>query len=280
LSPDATGMAFRLQAYEGDVTVAWEPDPVDAADVDQAFAIEKRRPGPEPEDRQEAADWLLDALRLGPVEVKQLQGDARGDGISWATLRRAKQGLGVEAYRSGGLAEAGTWKWRMPAATGDPEPKALKGAQDALHTNNLSALGEPERLSENIGKNGHFQEPKTDEKGINTKALKLSVSGDNLSTSTPQAPPEPASAAPIAHALDPEKPKAPSLPVLPSAPDPPMTPPGRLDPDHPGPLDLLDEGQRQRYGAIYQTRPASMSPESKHQRAWRAALREPVEASA
>jgi hypothetical protein len=46
-----------------------------------------------------------------------------------------------------------------------------------------------------------------------------------------------------------------------------------LDPDRPGPLDLLPKDRLATYKAVYYSRPASMSPSEKHARAWKAALR-------
>jgi hypothetical protein len=46
----------------------------------------------------------------------------------------------------------------------------------------------------------------------------------------------------------------------------------RLDPDKPGPVDLLTPEQHKRYLAIRVTRPASMSETEKRERAWRAVV--------
>ncbi len=53
----------------------------------------------------------------------------------------------------------------------------------------------------------------------------------------------------------------------------PGRPPAVLDPDRPGPADLLNPEQYSKYKAIYITRPADMDPTEKHAHAWRAALR-------
>ena len=45
-----------------------------------------------------------------------------------------------------------------------------------------------------------------------------------------------------------------------------------LDPETPGPVDLLDGEQLATYKAIYVSRPASMDPAEKHRCAWRAAV--------
>ena len=44
--------------------------------------------------------------------MKQLESDARGAGHSWATVRRAKEELGVRAVKEQG--EKGRWTWERP----------------------------------------------------------------------------------------------------------------------------------------------------------------------
>lgn len=50
-------------------------------------------------------------------------------------------------------------------------------------------------------------------------------------------------------------------------------PAANLDPDTPGPTDVLTPEQYATYRAIYYSRPAGVSPAEKHARAWKAALR-------
>ena len=53
-----------------------------------------------------------------------------------------------------------------------------------------------------------------------------------------------------------------------------VTPPSRLNPDRPGPTDLLSPERYRAYLVTYYELPADMDPAEKHRRAWRAALTE------
>jgi hypothetical protein len=48
------------------------------------------------------------------MESRNVLSDARHNGISTKTLRRAKDSLGVVARKSGLL---GSWQWHLPRAT-------------------------------------------------------------------------------------------------------------------------------------------------------------------
>jgi len=58
--------------------------------------------------------------------------------------------------------------------------------------------------------------------------------------------------------------------------EPVVTPPSRLNPDRPGPTDLLTPEQYRRYLVLYYSLPAETAPAEKHRRAWRAALAQDV----
>ena len=62
---------------------------------------------------EEAEDFLRAALAYGPVAQKDVEERARGEGIAFATLKRANKALGVRADKSAG--RAGQWMWRLPA---------------------------------------------------------------------------------------------------------------------------------------------------------------------
>ncbi len=59
-----------------------------------------------------ACDLLLALLGKGPVFSTDLQDEARGAGVSWDTMKRAKDRLGVVAVRDG---KTGKWSWSLPA---------------------------------------------------------------------------------------------------------------------------------------------------------------------
>jgi len=68
----------------------------------------------------EAADILADILSDEPVGAKDVQGRAADAGISGATLRRAKDRLGVRSVK-----RAGRWVWTLPEDAQE-ETKVLK----------------------------------------------------------------------------------------------------------------------------------------------------------
>ena len=63
----------------------------------------------------ESKGFLQDMLTAGPMPQKAIMAEAQGAGISPATLRRAKDGLGVQAVRRpGDSGTEGAWWWRVP----------------------------------------------------------------------------------------------------------------------------------------------------------------------
>lgn len=62
-------------------------------------------------ERDDASDFLIGQLAGGPVPVKALQEEARGAGLAWRTIERAKRALGVEARKIG---MGSGWFWAMP----------------------------------------------------------------------------------------------------------------------------------------------------------------------
>lgn len=60
----------------------------------------------------EAADWLKLHLSYGPVPTKELFGDARAEGFSEASLKRAKERLPIDAFKEPGKM-GGPWLWGL-----------------------------------------------------------------------------------------------------------------------------------------------------------------------
>jgi putative DNA primase/helicase len=73
--------------------------------------------------RQAAEEWLAELLGAGMVKAGHIRARAEQAGHKWATVRRAKTVLGVEAIKLG----LGGWAWQMP--------KMLAPSEDA-HLNN------------------------------------------------------------------------------------------------------------------------------------------------
>jgi AAA domain-containing protein len=130
LAPLGRGLAFRVEQRiigkpgQGVVAsaVVWESKPVEVT-ADQALRAADER-GASKSPRDEADGFLRDALAGGPIPVAELRNDAAGAGLSWATVRRAKDRLGAIA-RKAGMNQG--WTWELP--------KMLKVSEDA-HSEN------------------------------------------------------------------------------------------------------------------------------------------------
>ncbi len=102
--------------------------------------------------RDEAADFLRDELRDGPVEAAQVWRDAREAGLSEITVKRAKAILGVITRRQGetGKRGGGKFTWELP----DLEVQKDLGYQEA-HTKENDTLNNSSLRSDPL--------PKTDD---------------------------------------------------------------------------------------------------------------------
>jgi putative DNA primase/helicase len=140
LVPDAEGMDVLTSR------IGWELAPVTIT-ADQALAAHDQATdsltGGKLPTKAEAEEFLRDALADGPAPVTELQADAKAAGLSWATIRRAKDCLGVIAEReSQGREGKGRWLWRVPSP-----PRCSRDPQDA-HFQKVSALHQDERLAD------------------------------------------------------------------------------------------------------------------------------------
>lgn len=122
--PEPTGLAFSI---EGAGVIHWESAPVTITS-DQALEGEKPKSLSAVDD---ASDWLLELLALGPVESERVKEAAEQEGLSWASVRRAKTDLRVIARPNGGR-----WHWRL-----------TEGAQDA-QSQNVERLEHLEHLTQ------------------------------------------------------------------------------------------------------------------------------------
>jgi hypothetical protein len=122
LAPYAPSLRFRAEQsefkHEADtimtVSVAWLgiAEGVGPSDVLGAAPIQRDAP-----QLEGARSFLMEQLRDGAVAQSALQFTARGKGLSWTTVKRAKQELGVVSVRHGktGQLGGGEWRWRLPA---------------------------------------------------------------------------------------------------------------------------------------------------------------------
>lgn len=87
-----------------------------------------------PEDRSardDAIQWLSDLLKDGGREQKEVRKLADGAGITYGTLRRAKDALRVRSYKA---TMSGPWLWALP--------EGAHGSPEDAHTNNVSTFAE------------------------------------------------------------------------------------------------------------------------------------------
>lgn len=129
LAPLGRGFAFRLEhrivgdPNEGIVAshVVWEDGYVDVT-ADQALQAADAKIAGGTSVRDDATEFLRSLLAGGDLPVRAIQKDAKGAGLSWATVRRAKKELGIKP-RKGGMEEG--WLWglpKQPSSTEDAHP--------------------------------------------------------------------------------------------------------------------------------------------------------------
>ena len=137
LAKPAPSLAFTLaEAANGAVRVEYKGKTPYNAETLLA-------PAPDPEERsalEEAKEFLRDALDDGPRYNKVLKKEAREADISEATLRRAKEALGVRANKEGD----GSWSWAFEGADREgkdtqDEPQDTEVSEDA-HLEHLEPL--------------------------------------------------------------------------------------------------------------------------------------------
>jgi putative DNA primase/helicase len=108
-------MAPALAFHIGDDGLRWESISVDVAAAERLLAVDEPATRSERRERDDAAMFLRDLLRDGPVASKQVESDAKGNGISQRTLWRAKAELGIVAERARTAeGNTGAWFWMLP----------------------------------------------------------------------------------------------------------------------------------------------------------------------
>jgi putative DNA primase/helicase len=118
IGPDGDGFRYALEqaplADDPEISasgIAWGAA-VEGSAGDLLAQLEGLEPGKgDSPALSEAKGFLLDMLTGGPMLTTALTAEAKGAGISPASLRRAKDALGVQAEKAAG---DGPWRWRLP----------------------------------------------------------------------------------------------------------------------------------------------------------------------
>jgi putative DNA primase/helicase len=86
----------------------------------------------------EAAQFLRELLADGPVPAKQIKADADSAGLAWATVRRAKDRLGIKPHKA---SMDGGWMWSLP--------RRCSPAPEDAHLSEVSTFAPSEHLRSN-----------------------------------------------------------------------------------------------------------------------------------
>jgi len=110
LSASGDGLAFRIETQNNAPRLNWEPGAVQLPANEVLGNSDVQQ---DPGERREARAWLQNLLADGPVAVKKIQSESKAAGLSWATVRRAKDALQVTASKS---TFSDGWEWRLEDA--------------------------------------------------------------------------------------------------------------------------------------------------------------------
>lgn len=118
----APSLTYRIVDQDGVGRIAWEGE----SNLTAAQLLAMPTSADERTALDDAKDVLREILVNGPIAAKDAQREARDAGVSDATLRRAKDALGVVAQKVGGrfdsaAGEGQHWQWSLP-----------EGAQETL----------------------------------------------------------------------------------------------------------------------------------------------------
>ena len=120
LGTDTGGFAYRVESFIlegtdppiGTSHVMWEDELINTT-ADEAFGA-MAKDFNEQSDINDAKDFLREVLRDGRVASPQIEKDAKGAGLAWATVRRAQKDMQIVPIREG-FGKDGKWYWQLPA---------------------------------------------------------------------------------------------------------------------------------------------------------------------
>jgi hypothetical protein len=85
----------------------------DALAIENDGGTEDAKPGPEPQARKAAEDWLRQLLAAGEVPAAKVKAEAVAAGMNYRTVQRAADALGIIREKN---SFDGGWQWRFPKA--------------------------------------------------------------------------------------------------------------------------------------------------------------------
>jgi putative DNA primase/helicase len=100
-----------------------------------------------------AADFLMQVLGNDVVPTKSIEAEAKEAGISWATLRRASDALGVKKRRG----EGGKWYWSLPKAANSLNLSNVDNMGKLSNMSNLTAPSNAYADESTIANHAHEQ---------------------------------------------------------------------------------------------------------------------------
>jgi hypothetical protein len=110
-----TGLAFKIDRNTGEV--AFDEG------VEVPSAMDLLAPSTDRRPREEAKAFLIERLKGGARDSREILGEAEQEGINRATLFAAKKELGIRSERLSLMGRGGKWVWHPPAQVGGPKPQ-------------------------------------------------------------------------------------------------------------------------------------------------------------
>lgn len=136
LGAAAPSLQFALDASEGEVPrITWLGESKQSADDLVRGELLPNKPV-----QNEAAQFLFALLSRGPIAVGVAKARATAQGISEATLERAKKALGVRSQKT---SMDGGWAWSLPEGphlSGDEDLRSFGPLPPGERSSNFSAL--------------------------------------------------------------------------------------------------------------------------------------------
>jgi hypothetical protein len=147
LAGERGGMAFRLTMGARDIVpqVEWSAGAVNMT-ADEALRELRRKPVADSLALGAAMTFLEEALAEGPRLVKEVEMEAKGRGISYASLLRARIELEIHAFRK---KVPGPW-WMCLAADRKSRSSDLRETARENHPTAVTPEGENDRTGENF----------------------------------------------------------------------------------------------------------------------------------